>query len=252
MRSDRTEIFAAVRSLAGKFEIAASVRTILSNAFAGCESLTGVTFANPSGLEAIGQTAFFGSGLTELDVPDTVKSIGVGAFKQCWKLKRVSFSLNPRLGSLANSAFAQKALESFEGPPKLALLGEKVFACTSLLTASFGPNVSALPRGLFEDCKKLLEHPGVIGFIGFYGPGSGPERGPAIITEWAERGSLANVLGSKTESARLTTTIKMRIVGEFGKGTAKIGECGDTLPVAHLIINLLWGRKTWVHDTHSK
>lgn len=58
--------------------IPASVKNIGNKAFAGCTSLKSITLAK--GVEVIGYKAFSGVPITEIALPDTLTSIGQGAF----------------------------------------------------------------------------------------------------------------------------------------------------------------------------
>lgn len=64
-----------------------NITAIEENAFENCSSLSSFTFHE--GLEAIGSCAFENCALTEVLLPETVKSIGRRAFKGCIPLTRI-------------------------------------------------------------------------------------------------------------------------------------------------------------------
>ncbi len=69
-----------------------TVKKIDSQAFCGSD-ITGIRL--PAGLEQIGFCAFAKcTNLKECDIPDSVNSTGIGTFKNCTRLEKVSFSKN--------------------------------------------------------------------------------------------------------------------------------------------------------------
>lgn len=73
----------------------ASVKTIGTDAFYECTSLSTFTIADNSNLESIGQRAFYMcSSLEEFTIPASVNTLGSGAFDMCTQLTKVTF-LNP-------------------------------------------------------------------------------------------------------------------------------------------------------------
>ena len=62
-----------------------------------CKSLSRVTFGEYSSLKMIGHGAFYGSGLEEIDIPDSVEELGDGCFCNCRSLSRVTFGESPSL-----------------------------------------------------------------------------------------------------------------------------------------------------------
>lgn len=76
-----SNIFLNCTSLSSVTLPAAGITYIGSQAFANCTSLTSITL--PSGLNFIGMKAFENSGLTEIELPDTVNYLGAYAFRDC-------------------------------------------------------------------------------------------------------------------------------------------------------------------------
>lgn len=77
------------------------LRSIELYTFYKCKSLTQITL--PENLENIGVQAFRESGLTSIELPDKVSTIGEGAFVQCYELTAVT--LSKEIFSIGNSAF---------------------------------------------------------------------------------------------------------------------------------------------------
>lgn len=83
------------------------VDRIGENAFAGCSSLTTVTFADGATCSAIGDGAFMNCiSLAQFDLPAGVVSIGNGAFSGCTALERVTLDGGERLTSLGSDIFS--------------------------------------------------------------------------------------------------------------------------------------------------
>ncbi len=85
-------------------EIQDGVRSIGSNAFQECKSLTSITM--PEGVTSIGNFAFFScSSLTNVTIPEGVTNIGEAAFDGCSRL--TSITIPEGVTSIGDSAFAR-------------------------------------------------------------------------------------------------------------------------------------------------
>lgn len=71
------------------FNFPASVTTIGTSAFSGCSGMTTATFDPDAIITTIGRNAFDECGLVSIEIPSSVKSIEVEAFKNCNLLERV-------------------------------------------------------------------------------------------------------------------------------------------------------------------
>lgn len=67
-----------------------NIRFIAPQAFSGCTALTAITF--PEKMEEIGQEAFRGTGLTEVEIPQGIRFVEDGCFMDCKSLKSVTLS----------------------------------------------------------------------------------------------------------------------------------------------------------------
>ena len=119
--------------------IPATVLSIGDSAFIYCDALTTVTFAENSQLKSIGRGAFWGSEqvyprFKEIKIPDSVETIGNGAFYDCRDLERIT--LPSALQTLSNSTF---------------------YDCTALSEVTFPASLKTIEKCAFSGCRKLSE-----------------------------------------------------------------------------------------------
>lgn len=122
--------------------IPATVRSIGSHAFIYCNALTTVTFAEGSQLKSIGVSAFSGTTpahpiFTEIQIPDSVETIGTNAFHNCQDLE--SITLPASLKTIESSAFSYcRNLSEIRLPTSLTTIEIYVFdGCSSLETVFY-------------------------------------------------------------------------------------------------------------------
>ena len=114
-------------SLRGEIDLS-GLETIPGEAFAHDANITAIRFNNK--LSSIGDRAFLEAGATTIKLPDTVESIGSGAFRDS-KLK----------GAL-------------QLPDSLKTLGDSAFnGCTGIEAVAIGPNLTTIPNDAFGGCK---------------------------------------------------------------------------------------------------
>lgn len=105
----------------------------------------------------IGEYAFYGCELEieSVVLPESVTSIGEGAFCFCYSLKSVAFP--ERLGSIGVGAFyACTSLEAVEIPDCVIEIGESAFGdCASLKTVKIGSGVESIGASAFAACVEL-------------------------------------------------------------------------------------------------
>ena len=119
--------------------IPATVLSIGDSAFIYCDALTTVTFAENSQLKSIERAAFWGSEqvyprFKEIKIPDSVETIGNGAFYDCRDLERIA--LPSALQKLSNSTF---------------------YDCTALSEVTFPASLKTIEKSAFSGCRKLSE-----------------------------------------------------------------------------------------------
>ena len=105
-----------------RYEVAAGCRRIAKKAFSGFANLERV--ALPDGIEQIDDLAFARSGVTAIDCPASLISIGPKAFLGCRQLESVS--LREGLHSIGDSAFANTALGCLHVPASVRQLGRAI------------------------------------------------------------------------------------------------------------------------------
>ena len=84
---DGTVIIKCPAAKTGAYTTSHSLVEIKSDAFKGCKYITEINLSE--GLEAIGDNAFSGMTITQIEIPSTVNSIGNGAFTNCSNLEAI-------------------------------------------------------------------------------------------------------------------------------------------------------------------
>ena len=107
---------------------------------------------------AIGNSAFEGTCLVNVTIPDTVTEIGSNAFSDCKQLSTVQLSNN--LVKLGSSAFSDcTALTSIRIPKSLEAAdywsGGPFKGCLALQTAELETGMTRIPNNLFSACSGL-------------------------------------------------------------------------------------------------
>ncbi len=136
--------------------IPATVTSIGSYAFDGCENLTTVTFAG-NNVTTIGNAAFYGcTSLSDITLPASLTTLESSAFGSCTALAEINIPAS--LTNTSNSSY---------GP---------FYNCSALKTVSFENGVTTIPAYMFARCNGIeeLTIPAGITSIGenaFYGYG---------------------------------------------------------------------------------
>jgi len=136
-----------------------TVVTIGEQAFYDCEDLVSVTFASPSSLLTIGDSAFQYSGLTSIEIPASVITIDEDAFYECYDLETVTFEAGSRLESIGEWAFYDcDALTSIVIPASVETIDYYAFyGCLDLASVTFaaGSRLETIDDGAFDNCEAL-------------------------------------------------------------------------------------------------
>lgn len=111
----------------------ASVTSIGDQAFANTSNLVDVTFdaglgETGSALQSIGVGAFSDSGITQIDIPTSVTSIGDQAFADTSDLILVSIGAESKLEVIGVGAFNASGLEEFTIPASVTSIGDNAFS----------------------------------------------------------------------------------------------------------------------------
>lgn len=122
--------------------IPVTVTSIGRLAFRCCKFLATVTFAEGSQLKSIGNSAFSGTDpahprFKEIQIPDSVETIGTNAFQNCQDLE--SITLPASLKTIESSAFSScRNLSEIRLPASLTTIQSYVFdGCSSLETVFY-------------------------------------------------------------------------------------------------------------------
>ena len=132
-------------------KIPASLKKIGDNAFAHCELLQKIEFANGDTPITIGDFAFNGcKSLISVGLPSGLTKIGDKAFYNNANLSSVTFGGN-KLTEIGESAFAYcNALTEITLPEGLEVIGDSVFVqCNSLVTVNFPASLVELGENVF-------------------------------------------------------------------------------------------------------
>ena len=148
--------------------IPSTVREIQQEAFRKDTALATVDFGSASGLQTIGDYAFYGTSLTNVSIPDSVQTIGKGAFSGKNYRNTMGGDLNPNsqgaytltsvsLGSglttLGSGAFAYQPITSVAIPENLTTLGYDT--STYQFVDQYGVYHLSGAIGAFSMCDKL-------------------------------------------------------------------------------------------------
>lgn len=112
------------------YVIPSSVECIEKYAFLNLYKLRKIVF--PEGLKKIDDSAFFGCGLNEVQIPQSVDYIGNDAFKYCDEMYSVYL------------------------PDTVSYLGNNIFeSCTDLNDVKLPSGISEFPKDIFKSCRSL-------------------------------------------------------------------------------------------------
>lgn len=169
--------FAAINSLAKVVYSETATTELPSYSYQNCKSLTEITL--PTALTAIGDQAFLGSGLTSIDIPAGVTSIGTSTFNGCSSLATVKMGDN--VTKIGDMAFYNAGVKNFTWPAALKTIGSYAFyankfegeltlpaAVETISTQAFAKNtgvtafnlpatVKSIGSAAFMDCSGLTK-----------------------------------------------------------------------------------------------
>ena len=129
------------------------VTSVGNNAFALQEGIKKVFL--PETLTEIGRDAFWCCMMTEIDLPDAVKTIGSNAFSNCSALQRVKLPAN--IGGIEFGVFQGcYSLEDITLPDTVRSLSDYAFSrCTGLSELRLPASVAFFGDSVFEYCPNL-------------------------------------------------------------------------------------------------
>jgi hypothetical protein len=101
--------------------------------------------------------------MTEIALPDTLRTVGANAFFRCVSLKKTSptpgtFALPDGMRSIGRAAFyGCREIRRLALPASLASLGDQAFAlCLELEAVDIPAGVGSVPEAAFFGCEKLV------------------------------------------------------------------------------------------------
>ena len=127
-----------------------------------------VTFSQS--LEKIEAMAFYSSNITAVDLPDSVREIGEGAFQECYQLRSLTISENSKLESIGTRAFQDCPLdlETISIPKGIRQIESLAFGSGNFAdTITFSKNLKSLGMRAFGY--------GSTGAVNIYFQGDAPE-----------------------------------------------------------------------------
>ena len=125
------------------------------NTFYFCSGLTSIEI--PNSVTSIGQWAFEGCNkLTSITIPSSVTSIGGQSFEGCTSL--TSITIPSSVTSIEGQAFSNcTGLTSITIPSSVNTIGEKVFqSCTGLSSVNITSGVTSIGTSAFSGCSSLI------------------------------------------------------------------------------------------------
>ena len=109
------------------------VEDLSDECFKECETISLVTFGESSSFRRIGVKAFYGSGLREVHIPDSLEELGEECFVACKNRSRVTFGDSSSLKRIGVRAFFGCSLAEIHIPNSVEELCEECFKeCKSL------------------------------------------------------------------------------------------------------------------------
>lgn len=149
------------------FEVPATVNLIGANAFKNITLLKTITFAKAADEVqlTIDKGAFSGSGLTAIELPKRLVSLGDTVFQNCKSLASVKFEDGYDCKTITSSMFAGcTALTEITIPGNVVSIERSAFSgCNNLTTVTFGltstgrpSNIDAIGADVFSKCSKLV------------------------------------------------------------------------------------------------
>ena len=163
-------------STEGVLTIPEGIKTISANAFEEQTEIAKVVL--PKTLETLGASAFAGTAITSIAIPESVTDFGTGMFTNCTiltsatlpaNLEKIpeqtfknctaleSYTLGGLVKEIEKNAFEGSGITSITWNSSLTTIGNSAFKnCDSLITLSIPSSVTSIGTGLFENCDVLV------------------------------------------------------------------------------------------------
>lgn len=135
------------------FETGSVLNTVGESAFYG-SSLESIIL--PERVQTIGKNAFAGSALSSIRIPDKVKIIQSGTFGNCEFLSSVT--LGAGISEIGESAFGGcESLKGINLPSGLRMIGDYAFSGSGLTAITIPDSVTTVGDGAFRRCAALTD-----------------------------------------------------------------------------------------------
>lgn len=147
------QVFHHCRNLK-RLTFATGITSIGEEALANCGGLGALTF--DEGLTSIGQKAFYWSSITELHLPESLKSLSYWMCHDCENLQKVT--LPNSLTEIPEGAFRScKQLTEINIPTALTTIRETAFDECAMLKELNLSNVTTIEESAFRSCTQLTK-----------------------------------------------------------------------------------------------
>lgn len=156
--------------------IPSTVTTIGKNAFRNCANLgkapeeeddeetagvaaadieVGVTFTTGTSALTMGDNAFYNTGLTSIEIPARLTSLGENTFAICSDLTEVTFASGSTLATIGNNVFWGTKITSIDLPNTVTSLGSNVFRYAPISSLVIPASVTSIGVTPFMYCDSL-------------------------------------------------------------------------------------------------
>ena len=134
-----------------EFKYFTSVTTIPMNCFLN-SSLSEITLHD--NLILIAEYAFKQTNISKIILPDSITTLGMGAFEQCENLCEIKLSSNNNFTSISQSAFNNcQNLRSINITDNITSLNSSVFSSTKLSSINIPQSITVIPANAFAGTK---------------------------------------------------------------------------------------------------
>lgn len=150
---------AGITSISFENNTASSALVIGEAAFEGMSALTSVTL--PAGLKVVPESAFQGSSITSVFVPNTVVTIKAKAFANCENLETVTLEdggeelIFAHVSSNTGMFMNTPKLTSITLPNRMTIISKYMFSGSSLVTITLPAGLERIGEGAFVNSTKL-------------------------------------------------------------------------------------------------
>lgn len=123
-------------------------------AFSNCANLRDISWI-PESVISIGESAFLATGVSNVELPESVKTLGDSCFKYCSNLNNYKFTLN--ITSIPKECFMGCNFTSLTIPKQIKLIGTNAYYGNTNLAKIIllNPDVKIGETGFFTDCMSI-------------------------------------------------------------------------------------------------